>query len=361
MKEKIKEMQGRLEVLRGALDLDSKERHLGELESMSALPDFWNDKNRAAVLLKEITGLKSVLWTWRQCVQGAQEALEFLALAQQENDSDSIKAVERDVEKLESGIRTLEMRKMMDGVDDERDSIFTIHSGAGGTESQDWASMLLRMYNRWFERRKFECELLDMLPGEGAGIKSATLEVKAPYAFGYLKAEIGVHRLVRISPFDANSRRHTSFASVYAYPVAEDIPELNIEEADIRVDTFRSGGAGGQHVNKTDSAVRMTHLPTGIVVQCQSQRSQIQNRETCIKILKARVYQLFKEEKEKARDAKLAEKKKIEWGSQIRSYVMHPYKMVKDLRTQMETSDVQSVMDGELDPFVEAFLLRREI
>jgi peptide chain release factor 2 len=311
-------------------------------------------------VLKEITDIKSIVEPWYELRQTAGDALEFAEMAEEEGDEEARKETEREIQRVENGIYELEVRKMLDGEDDDKNGIFSIHPGAGGTESQDWASMLLRMYSKWFDQRGFRYELLDTLPGEEAGIKSVTLEVSGDHAYGYLKAEIGVHRLVRISPFDAGARRHTSFASVYALPVIEDVKNVEIRDTELKVDTYRASGAGGQHVNKTDSAVRMTHLPTGIVVQCQSQRSQIKNREACLKILKARVYRHQKEEEEKRQDAKRAEKKKIEWGSQIRSYVMHPYKMVKDLRTQEETSDVQGVMDGDLDRFVEAYLLQRQ-
>jgi len=247
--------------------------------------------------------------------------------------------------------------RKLGGADDSSSAILTVHSGAGGTESCDWADMLLRMYLRWIERHGFSHNVLDIVPGEEAGIKSATIEVNGEYAYGYLKAETGVHRLVRISPFDSNARRHTSFASVYAFPVLEETDDYELDEGDIRVDTYRASGAGGQHVNKTDSAVRMTHVPTGIVVQCQNERSQIKNRATALRLLKARVRQHFKEEEEKKRQEGMADKKRIEWGSQIRSYVLHPYNMVKDLRTGTETSNIQGVLDGDIDQFIESYLL----
>lgn len=258
-------------------------------------------------------------------------------------------------------LRQFELSAMLSGPDDHRDAILTIHPGAGGTESQDWADMLFRMFNRWAERRKFTISLLDYQPGEEAGMKSATLEVKGDYAFGFLKAESGVHRLVRISPFDASARRHTSFASVHVYPVVEDNIEIEIADDDVRVDTYRASGAGGQHVNKTSSAVRLTHAPSGIVVTCQSERSQHKNKEAAYTVLKSKLYQLQKEEEAKKREKFDKTKKKIEWGSQIRSYVFHPYNMVKDHRTLHETSNTQAVMDGDLDPFIEAFLSNPEL
>ncbi len=273
-----------------------------------------------------------------------------------EDDAAVLAEVESGGEALEKKIRELELRKMLGGEDDARPAILSIHPGAGGTESQDWAQMLLRMYLSYFRSKGWKFELLDEQPGDAAGIKSATVEVTSDFAYGYLKGESGVHRLVRISPFDANARRHTSFTAVHVYPEIEDA-DFEINEADIKVDTFRAGGAGGQHINKTDSAVRMTHLPTGVVVACQSERSQHKNRASAMKLLRARLYQLHREEEEKKRESKLASKLKIEWGSQIRSYVLQPYQMVKDVRTDHETSDAQGVLEGDLDGFINAYLL----
>lgn len=275
--------------------------------------------------------------------------------------SDDAAEIESTFNQLAEEIEKLEFSSLLAGPDDYRDAIVTIHPGAGGTESQDWADMLFRMFNRWAERREFEVELLDYQPGEEAGLKSATLEIKGDYAFGFLQAESGVHRLVRISPFDANARRHTSFASVHVFPVVEDNVEIEINEDEVRVDTYRASGAGGQHVNKTSSAVRLTHLPSGIVVTCQSERSQHKNKEAAFIVLKARLYQLRREEEAKKMEKFEKAKKKIEWGSQIRSYVFHPYNLVKDHRTSHETSNVQAVMDGDLDPFIEAFLSDPEL
>jgi len=257
---------------------------------------------------------------------------------------------------LEKQIASLEVSALLNDVDDRKDAILSIHPGAGGKESQDWASMLMRMYQRWFEAKRYEYLMLDYQSGEEAGLKSVTFEVKGNFAYGYLKSENGVHRLVRISPFDTNSRRHTSFASVAILPEVDDSIEIEIDETELRVDTFRSSGAGGQHVNKTESAVRMTHFPTGIVVQSQTERSQHRNRENCMKQLKARIYQLEREKQEKEKMLKGGEKKKIEWGSQIRSYVLHPYNLVKDHRTDYETSNALGVLDGDLDSFIEAYL-----
>jgi peptide chain release factor 2 len=278
-------------------------------------------------------------------------------LAEEEDDSEGWDDVNKEIRAIEKAMSSLEFRTMLSGEDDSRDAILTIHPGAGGTESNDWAQMLLRMYLRYCERAGFKTSILDEQPGDAAGIKSATVEVAGDYSFGYLKAEIGVHRLVRISPFDFNSRRHTSFASVFVYPEVETDDEVEINPNDLKVDTFRASGAGGQHINKTDSAVRITHLPTNIVVTCQSERSQFRNRDNAMKILRARLYQKKKEEEEKKRQELEDTKKEIAWGNQIRSYVFHPYNMVKDHRTNIETSNVQAVMDGEIDEFIEGYLL----
>lgn len=279
-------------------------------------------------------------------------------MAKLEDDTDTLEELKHQAELLEKEVAHIEFLHKLSGEDDSAPAILTVHSGAGGTESCDWANMLYRMYLRWIERKGFTYSIIDELPGEEAGIKSATIEVQGEYAYGHLKAECGVHRLVRISPFDSNARRHTSFASVYSYPIVDEIDDYEIDEKDLRIDTYRSSGAGGQHINKTDSAVRITHIPTNIVVACQNERSQIKNRATAMKVLKARVRQHYKEIDEKERESKLAEKKKIEWGSQIRSYVLHPYNMVKDHRTDAETSNTQAVLDGDIDMFIEAYLLQ---
>lgn len=281
----------------------------------------------------------------------------LLDLANEENDEETFRDIEQDLNELKKRIEEIEFQNMLGEDDDASNALLTIHPGAGGTESQDWAQMLMRMYVRWIENSGYEYDVLDLQGGDEAGIKSVTIEVRGKYAFGYLKAEAGVHRLVRISPFDANSRRHTSFASVFVYPEIDDNIEIKVDPNDLRIDTYRASGAGGQHVNKTSSAVRITHIPSGIVVQCQSERSQHRNKESAMKILVSRLYQKKKEEEDEKLSRIEKSKKDIAWGSQIRSYVFHPYNMVKDHRTNVETSNIQSVMNGQIHLFIQAYLM----
>ena len=325
-----------------------------------AVGSVWADAERARKVVEEVKALKRWLEPYQALRKRVDEGRELAELleAEPEVEVGMQRALEQEAGQIATQLEALELRNMLQGPDDRRDALLTIHPGAGGTESQDWAEMLMRMYTRWAERRGFAVQILDVLEGEEAGIKSAEIEIRGEYAYGLLKAEKGVHRLVRISPFDAQSRRHTSFASVFVYPDVDEDIEIEIKDDDLRIDTFRASGKGGQHVNKTSSAVRITHLPTGLVVSCQQERSQFKNKATALKMLKARLYERALEEREAKKAEVDREKTDIAWGNQIRSYVFQPYTMVNDHRTELKVSDVQRVMDGDLDPFIEAYLKR---
>jgi peptide chain release factor 2 len=325
------------------------------LEQKTAAPEFWNDREHAEKTMGQLKRLKDRYEPWKELVAQLQDLEELYELAVEEKDPSFEKEIRSTLSDLQKRYEKLRILELLSEEFDANDAFLTIHSGAGGTEACDWVSMLLRMYQRWTERREFKTRILDLQEAEG-GVKSVTLQVEGDYAYGYLKAESGIHRLVRISPFDSGGRRHTSFASVYVSPVIEDEIDVEVKPEDIRVDTYRASGAGGQHVNKTDSAVRITHHETGIVVQCQNERSQHKNRATAMKVLKSRLYEYYRAEREKERQESAMEKRDIAWGNQIRSYVFHPYNMVKDHRTKMEVGNVQAVMDGDIDGFIEEYL-----
>lgn len=339
----------------GIFDLAVKEQKVKELDQKMAEPSFWDNQEEAQKVVQESNELK--LWTvpYQEIKAQFQDVQELLPEAIDLGDSDLVQELMESLESLDKRLSDLEVRKMLSGELDGKDCYLEINAGAGGTESCDWALMLSRMYQRYATRKGWKVEIVDRLEGDVAGIKSITFRFSAPFAFGYCKSEKGVHRLVRISPFDSNAKRHTSFASVDVIPIVDDV-EVAVNPEDVRVDTYRASGAGGQHVNKTDSAVRMTHIPSGIVVSCQSQRSQIQNRETCMKMLQSKLYEKEVNERQAKISAMGGEKKDIAWGSQIRNYVFQPYTLVKDTRTKVEKGDIQTVMDGDIDDFVNAYL-----
>lgn len=338
--------------------MDGKEKKLEEIGMKMAEPSFWESNETAQKVLKERALLLDSITPWKNEKRELEEMEVLLQLIEEQGDQREAQELLERIKRSEEKIGQMELRRMLGEEQDERNAIVSINAGAGGTEAQDWVEMLLRMYLRWAEKKKYQTQIIDILQGEEAGLKNVTFTVNGPYAYGYLKAETGIHRLVRISPFDAGARRHTSFASVFVIPEVPDDIQIEIEEKDLRIDTFRSSGAGGQHVNKTDSAVRITHLPTGIVVQCQNERSQHKNKAMAMKILRARLYERQLKEKEEKLEELHSMKKEIAWGSQIRSYVLHPYKMVKDHRTNMVLHDVERVMDGEIDDLIRAYLLQ---
>ena len=356
IKPRLGELQEKLDQMEQSLEVPAKEEKIAELEYKMGEPTFWDDAEEAQKINQELNDVKISVDKYKNLKTKFEDAQTLWEMAVEDEDESLEDEINGDLDNVAEGLENLQLEVLLSGPYDANNAILTLHAGAGGTEAQDWTQMLLRMYGRWAERHGFTVETADLLPGDEAGVKSATLFIKGHNAYGFLKSEKGIHRLVRISPFDANARRHTSFAACDIMPEIDDAVEVDINMADVRVDTYRASGAGGQHINKTSSAVRMTHEPTGIVVQCQNERSQLQNREQCLKMLRAKLFELEQEKKEKELAKLEGDQQKIEWGSQIRSYVFQPYTMVKDHRTNCETGNVQAVMDGELDPFIRAYL-----
>lgn len=356
LKPRLSELSEKLDQMEASLEVSRKEEKIAELEYKMGEPTFWDDAEAAQKINQELADLKGSVDKYKTLREKYDDAATLLEMGLEEKDESMEADVKAELDAIADGLEALQLEVLLSAPYDANNAILTLHAGAGGTEAQDWTQMLLRMYGRWAERHGFAVETADLLPGDEAGVKSATLFIKGHNAYGFLKSEKGIHRLVRISPFDAQARRHTSFSACDIMPEIDDNVDVNINMSDVRVDTYRASGAGGQHINKTSSAVRMTHEPTGIVVQCQNERSQLQNREQCLKMLRAKLFELEMEKKE-AELAKLeGDQQKIEWGSQIRSYVFQPYTMVKDHRTGCEMGNVQAVMDGELDPFIRAYL-----
>ncbi|MFL5360254.1 MAG: peptide chain release factor 2 [Myxococcales bacterium] len=353
----LSELTRRLDALRGSLDIDRKRARVELIERESVQPGFWDDQKKAQSLGKEKSQLETALGQFEREKGRVDDALALWELAEEADDPQARAEAKVAAAEAASGIERLELSRMLSGPQDHLNAIVEINAGAGGTESQDWAQMLYRMYTRYAERKGWEVDPADFQPGEEAGLKNASFIARGDHAFGYLKAEVGVHRLVRISPFDSNARRHTSFASVFVYPEVDEDIEINVNPADVRIDTFRSSGAGGQKVNKTDSAIRMTHIPTGVVVSMQNERSQHKNRDMAWKVLRSRLYELELRKQQAQRDKIEATKADISFGSQIRNYVLAPYRMVKDVRTGVESGNPDVVLDGELDQFIQPFLL----
>ncbi len=339
----------------GIFDLETKDARIAVIDQEMSAPSFWDDGRKAQALVQERADLARTVGRFKELVREAEDLRVLWEMATEAGDESETAGIEQGLIALQKDLEAFSVKIVLSGPQDRKNAILSIHPGAGGTESQDWAQMLTRMYLRWAERVGLKAEVVDLLPGEEAGIKSATIEITGEFAYGYLKSEIGVHRLIRISPFDASKRRHTSFASVSVIPEVEDV-EVVVKDEELRIDVYRSSGPGGQGVNTADSAVRITHLPSGIVVACQNERSQLRNRDTAMRILKSRLYQIY-EKKQREELAELTgEKKEIAFGSQIRTYTFHPYQIIKDHRTGVEVGNVDAVMDGEIDPFIEAFL-----
>ena len=356
LKPTLNDLGEKLDQMRISLEIPAKEEKIAELEYKMGEPSFWDDAAAAQKLNQELAALKGGVDTYKGLMAKYEDAETLYEMGIEEGDTSMEDDIRAELDLIAEGLETLQLEVLLSGDYDANDAILTLHAGAGGTEAQDWTQMLLRMYGRWAERHGFTVETADLQPGDEAGVKSATLFIKGHNAYGFLKSEKGVHRLVRISPFDSQARRHTSFSACDVMPEIDDAVEVPINMDDVRVDYYRASGAGGQHINKTSSAVRMTHEPTGIVVQCQNERSQLQNKEQCMKMLRAKLFELEQEKKEEEIAKLEGVQQKIEWGSQIRSYVFQPYTMVKDVRTNAETGNVQAVMDGEIDPFIRAYL-----
>ncbi|MBF0112128.1 MAG: peptide chain release factor 2 [Desulfamplus sp.] len=361
IKQSITGLYEKSEQLRSIFDLPVKINRLRELESFIAKEDFWSDTDRATLLLKERTRISELIESWESIRRDIEDADTLLSLAKEEGDKDAESEVEELVKELEKKVKKFSLNIVLDSEDDARNAIVSINAGAGGTDSQDWAEKLFRMYSRWIEKRGYKLQMIDYQPGDEAGLKGATFLASGINCYGFMKVESGVHRLVRISPFSSTGKRHTSFASVFVYPEINNDINIEIDEKDLRTDVYRASGAGGQHVNKTSSAVRITHLPTGVVVQSQQESSQHRNRDIAMKLLMSRLYKIEKDRQNKKMQELHDTKDEIAWGSQIRSYVMHPYRMVKDHRTDFEVGDVDRVMDGDLDPFIEDVLLSGKV
>ena len=352
----LNDLGEKLDQMRISLEIPAKEEKIAELTYKMGEPSFWDDAAAAQKLNQELAALKGGVDTYKELKAKYEDAETLYEMGIEEGDTSMEEDIRADLDAIAQGLEMLQLEVLLSGDYDANNAILTLHAGAGGTEAQDWTQMLLRMYGRWAERHGFTVETADLQPGDEAGVKSASLFIKGHNAYGFLKSEKGVHRLVRISPFDSQARRHTSFSACDVMPEIDDAVEVPINMDDVRVDYFRASGAGGQHINKPSSAVRMTHAPTGIVVQCQNERSQLQNKEQCMKMLRAKLFELEQEKKEEEIAKLEGVQQKIEWGSQIRSYVFQPYTMVKDVRTNAETGNVQAVMDGEIDPFIRAYL-----